>query len=172
MKLDWNGFWSVAPSSHETKTEWSLVIRTELTPKEVTEFSLRLQLSAWTSTRLFDLSVSLPNSPGVLGNNQENLMKHKIKHLTKIPWMHYQKRWKRSFNCNRCWNMWSLNSRADVCHMRWPVLLPMKHCVCDPPVWPQRTCRKTKPLCKNSNVDIVSLVTKNEVKCEMSLGNS
>lgn len=120
MKLDWNGFWSVAPSSHETKTEWSLVIRTELTPKEVTEFSLRLQLSAWTSTRLFDLSVSLPNSPGVLGNNQENLMKHKVKHLTKIPWMHYQKRWKRSFNCNRCWNMWSLNSRADVCHMRWP----------------------------------------------------
>lgn len=137
--------------------------------KEVTGCSLRLRLTAW--TQLFDLLTPLLNSTWILGNNQENLMKHEIRHVTKVPRMTCQMGWKSSYDCNICWNIWSPKPSADDSHMQWPSSPADKHCVHNSSLATENSWENKAIGTRNSNVDTASVVTKNEIKCGMSFGN-
>ena len=68
--------------------------------------------------------------------------------------------------------MRSPKPRADDSHMQWPSSPADKHYVQNSPSLATENSWENKAGgTRNSNVDTVSVVTKNEIKCGMSFGN-
>lgn len=67
--------------------------------------------------------------------------------------------------------MRSPKPKADDSHMQQPSSPADKHYVHNSPVAMENSWENKALVSRNSNVDTVSVVTKNEVKCEMSFEN-